>query len=162
VRKGLGIALAVGAAAGVLIVAINRREASVEDHLMAYYAAQRNYHLAGGGVGVPTVRDRLARGWYKWRGKDKVEFLNKMAKHQGALEDLGYLETHLFVVSNRPPHDVVSDVRPKAVSVAPIHGLNSLANIWASPTNRIFVLAPTIEMPKWEQWIREADVPATK
>jgi hypothetical protein len=160
VRKRLGIALVVAAVAiGVLIVATARRETSAEDHLRAYYAAQRNSHLVSGGIGVPRVRDRLARHWYKWRGKGSVEFLNEMAKHHKALEDLGFLETRFFVVSNRPAVSVSMDVWAQARAAGPITVVNGLANVWISPTNRVYVMAPKTEMPKWERWIREADVP---
>src|SRR5687768_7759175 len=114
VRQGLGIALIVAAAVAIVAVVSTRREPSVEDHLKAYYGADRNVSLMSGGVRVPRLRDNLARRWYIWRGKGSVEFLNEMGKHHKALEDLGYLETRLFVCTNRPALEVAANVRTRA------------------------------------------------
>ena len=85
-RRVLGIALIVAVALGVVAVASKARKPPAEEHLKAFYAAERSRRIVGGGIGVPTLRDKLAKHWYKLRGKRDVDFLNELAKHRTALE----------------------------------------------------------------------------
>lgn len=150
------------AIAGIFFIPLGRREASPEDHLRAYYAAERGRDTLRG-IGKPTLRSKLAQRWYKLRKKDEVHFLNRMAKHHSALEDLGYLETRTFVLSNRPALYVQSKVWDKAKTAGQTHVVNGLVNLWTSAgTNRVYVMAPKANMPQWETWIREADVPENR
>jgi hypothetical protein len=81
-----------------------------------------------------------------------------MGKHLTALEELGYLETRAFVVSNRYAFDVQKVVGTNKYLDGRGIGVNGLVNLWCSGTNRIYVMAPKADMPKWEEWIRQADV----
>jgi hypothetical protein len=152
--------LIVAVAIGVVAVVSKARKPSAEEHLKEFYAAERSRRVVGGGIGAPTLRDKLAKRWYQLRGKRDVDFLNEMAKHRAALEDLGYLETQAFVVSNRSALYVQTNVWYKAYPTERANIANGLANIWMSAArDRIYVSAPKTDMPKWESWISESDVP---
>ena len=158
-RRGLGIAAMIAVAISLVAVVSKTRKPSAEQHLKAYYAAQQRYYAARD-IGPPTLRRKLVKRWYKLIGKGEIASLNQMGKHRTTLEDLGYLETKAFVVSNRYAFDVQKTVGVNAyLGVGHANsGVNGLVNLWCSGTNRIYVLAPKADMSKWEKWIRQADV----
>ena len=84
---------------------------------------------------------------------------SRIAFHQQALIDARYLEMKVFVISNRPPSTVASFVVGMMGGVFTNQEPAAFPLVWQVDKNSITVVGPAAEMDKWDEMIREADVP---
>ena len=138
--------------AGLVLIAIvlgtylfsQPRRGTVEYHKRKYEEA---HEVGVVGKWINSSGPAILQELY-WRPKRRrIDF------HLKALLEAGYLERREFVVSNRPARAIRLKILDEDFA-----GIPCFTHVG---TNRIEVLAIASEMGRWENAIREADVPET-
>ena len=152
-RKRIVIALiavvAIGLGAYVTFLLSGPKRGSVEYHKREFLRA-RHWGMADEGM------YRYGPGEWMSARLDKKN--NRLARHQNALINLGYLEERTVVVRN-PFRDVLANML-KHLSTNSIEGVDEdFCNLQTKGTNVFRIVVVKGDASTWERLIREADVP---
>jgi hypothetical protein len=158
VRKRIAIALLIVSVIGIATYFVSQpKKGSVEWHKREYLRATEEAWRIGL---KPRWSDKIVNHWRQLRGQPNINYHAEVADHQEALIGLGYLQVRTFVVSNRPVDYVASNIWFRASVETRTNILDSFSRMsTARGANLIDIVARKDDMPKWEEMVRQADVP---
>jgi len=129
---------------GIGTVVFRPWESPVEYHKREFLAAREG-----------TFFDHVGKTWNAIIGR-RTDFTERRARielHQTALINLGHLEERTFVVSYGLAHPIAVDLQSWHRGIEE----GDLWNVFYTNTNKLIVVAPKSDMPKWEKVVREAE-----
>ena len=143
------VALVIG---GIAAFVFRPWESPIEYHKRAYLSVRNGGGLRSEMRAIYCHIPGRAYSFHWWKAEAN--------RHQKALVELGYLEERTVVVSNRPSQDIVGAMHP--VTVYDWHGRDSdfeFLSFQVRGPNVVSIIAVKKDAPRWEQAVRDADVP---
>src|SRR4030095_9167683 len=143
------VALLIGG--GIAILLFNSRKNSVEYHIQAYREAERQL------TAEATLADKVRDSWRKGLGSRmgrNARLRTEMQEHKQDLIRLGYLEEHIFTITNAQ----VSDAMAAAQKAVLQKGTNwEFLRAGTIGANGLRVVAVKGMMPNWEDIAKELE-----
>ena len=143
-RIRIGLMVLLIGAAGVYWFA-NPRKGGVEYHKQGYLEA-----LAPSMI-PPLIHDMMPS--FRERQTRRVEF------HLQALIDAGYLGQKVYLVSNRPPFDIATNLLTKMATMNTNTEAAAFHHIRHVKSNSVTIVGPPAQLHQWDEWVRDADAP---
>jgi hypothetical protein len=155
-RKRIVIGLLAVVVIGVMAYFVSQpqpKRGSVEWHKREFVRARDGKPMM---LRLRAAWDRFTSHGNKWRAADYWRRSEGMQSNRTALIRLGYLEERTFVVSNRPVNEVISNAWFNAATNIDVDFIRVNTR---RGTNMIEVSTVRGDISKWEELIRNADVP---